>query len=150
MGSKGTKPTYFQANFISFIHDVKMGSRGHPGVWGGFWPVMLGRRVRESSDHLVQLNRRDTRGGVKRSPRPPGMQILSQLVGLLLSVWFILVGLYLCLLNCRLPKHSSPSLTQDVSSSRGPFCLRQHPSSCLPSGPPFFTLPKDGFGGRCL
>lgn len=63
MGSKGTKRTYFRANFISFIHDVKMGSRGHPGVWGGSWPVMLGRRVRESSDHLVQLNRRDTRGG---------------------------------------------------------------------------------------
>lgn len=66
MGSKGTKGTYFKANFISFIHYAKMGSLGsvgHPGVWDGSWPVMLGGRVRESSDHLVQLNRRDTRGG---------------------------------------------------------------------------------------
>lgn len=38
MGSKGTKGTYFKANFISLIHYTKMGSLGsvgHPGVWDG-------------------------------------------------------------------------------------------------------------------
>lgn len=35
-------------------------------------------------------------------------------------------------------------------SSRGPFCLRQHPPSCLPSGPPFFTLLKDGLRREML
>lgn len=27
-----------------------LGSVGYPGVWDGSWPVMLGGRVRESSD----------------------------------------------------------------------------------------------------
>lgn len=38
MGSKGTKGTYFKANFIGLIHYTKMGSLGsvdHPGVWDG-------------------------------------------------------------------------------------------------------------------
>lgn len=31
MGSKGTKGTYFKANFISLIHYMKMGSLGSVG-----------------------------------------------------------------------------------------------------------------------